>query len=111
MFCRHRTIRAAFASLTGALAIAASASSAFAAGTTVACLTRTETNAFSTWGDTNAYFQVPNGGFESATTDWALTGGASVVSGNEPWKVAGSTNAKSLRIPNGATAESRTICV
>jgi hypothetical protein len=110
-FPRSRTVRAAVATLTGALAIAAGASSALAAGTTVACSTRTQSTPFTTWGDTNSYFQVPNGGFESTTNDWALTGGASIVTGNETWKVAGSTNSKSLRIPNGASAESHTICV
>jgi hypothetical protein len=33
------------------------------------------------------------------------------VSGNEPWKVAGSTHSRSLRLKPGATATSPVICV
>ena len=97
--------------LTTAVALAAVGSSAGATGTTLACSTRSESQAFSRWSDTYSYFRMPNGGFESATQEWALSGGAAVVSGNEPWKVGGSADAKSLRIPAKATAESRTICV
>jgi hypothetical protein len=99
------------AMLVCSLTFAFAASSAFAAGTTQACSTRSESTVFSRWGDSFSYFRMPNGGFESGTTDWWLSGGASVVSGNEPWKVGGSADAKSLKVPAGATAESRTICV
>lgn len=85
--------------------------SVLAFGTAVPCASRTEAPVFATWGDTFNYFRVQNGGFESGTSDWALTGGAAVVSGNEPSKVGGTNDAKSLTIPAGATAESRTICV
>jgi hypothetical protein len=80
-------------------------------GTTVPCASRTETKAFQNWGDSSLYFLVPNGGFESGTTDWQVSGGSAIVSDNETWKVAGSNHTKALRIPPGATAESRTICV
>ncbi|MGE0309116.1 MAG: hypothetical protein AB7Q27_25550 [Acidimicrobiia bacterium] len=95
----------------GSVAALLPATVASAAGTTAACGARSESKVFSPWGDTNNYFAMPNGGFESGTTDWWLSGGASVVNDNEPWKVGGSTHGKSLRIPAGAKAESRTICV
>lgn len=84
---------------------------ASAHGTTVPCTARSESSVFSRWGDSSRYFLMPNGGFEAGVTDWKLTGGASVVTGNETWKVRSSTDNYSLRIPYGATAESRTICV
>jgi hypothetical protein len=87
------------------------AGNVMAFGTAVPCGTRAEAPVFATWGDTFSYFRVPNGGFESGTTDWLLTGGAGVVTGNEPNHVGGALDAKSLWIPAGATAESRTICV
>jgi hypothetical protein len=86
-------------------------SSVLAFGTAVPCSSRSESPVFSKWGDTYNYFKAQNGGFESGTTDWALTGGATVVSGNEAYKVGGSYDSHSLRIPAGATAEARTICV
>ena len=87
------------------------AAPASAYGTTVPCSTRSESSVFSRWSDASMYFLMPNGGFESGTTDWQLAGGASVVTGNETWKVRSTTDNYSLRIPYGATAESRTICV
>ncbi len=80
-------------------------------GSTVACSARTQSAVFSRWGDAATYFRIQNGGFESGTTDWLLAGGAAVVTGNESYKVGGSADAMSLRIPVGATAESRTICI
>ena len=98
------------ASLVAAM-FGAGAGSALAYGTPVACSARSEAPVFAAWGDSSNYFRVQNGGFESGATDWALTGGASVVYGNEPARVGGATDAHSLRIPAGATAETRTICV
>jgi hypothetical protein len=94
-----------------AMMLGAGAGSAFAFGTSVPCATRAESAVFAQWGDGYSYFTAPNGGFESGTTDWLLTGGANVSVGNEPYKVGGATHSKSLRLPSGATAESRTICV
>jgi anti-sigma factor ChrR (cupin superfamily) len=51
------------------------------------------------------------GTFEAGASTWAKTGGASVVSGNEPWKVLGSTHASSLKIPAGASAASQSMCI
>jgi len=87
------------------------ASPASAHGTTVPCTARSESAVFSRWNDSANYFLMPNGGFENGATEWKLTGGASVVTGNETWKVRNSADNHSLRIPYGATAESRTICV
>ena len=91
--------------------LGAGAGSAAAFGASIPCSSRAEAPVFAAWGDTYNYFRVSNGGFESGTTDWALTGGTTVVSGNEPAHVGGSTDARGLRVPAGATAESRTICV
>ena len=51
----------------------------------------------------------PGGSFESGTNGWSLTG-ASVVAGNEPWKVGGSADSKSLSAPRGQ-AVSPAFCV
>lgn len=106
---RHRL--AAVAAVGAAAMTALSATPASAHGTPVACTARSESAVFSRWGDRSQYFLMPNGGFESGTAEWKLAGGASVVTGNETWKVRNSNDNYSLRIPYGATAESRTICV
>ena len=79
--------------------------------TPLSCSGRTESAAFSRWADSASYFRVSNGGFESGSTDWALSGGAGVVAGSETYKVAGSGDVWSLKVPAGATAESRSLCV
>jgi hypothetical protein len=105
------SVRAIVVAASCAIVIATSASVASAAGTTKSCTTRDQDQIFSAWGDTNSYFPMPNGGFEDGSYNWWLSGGASVVWGNEPYNVGGWLDMRSLRMPTGATAESRTICV
>ena len=59
---------------------------------------------FAPWGDSLKYYFAPNGGFESGSTGWSLSGGAAVVSGNESFNVHSSRDSKSLLIPNGGSA-------
>jgi hypothetical protein len=59
-------------------------------------------------GDANYYYLAPNGGFESGSTGWTLSGGASVVSGNQPLLRSGT---RSLSLPSGSSATSPTICL
>lgn len=98
----------------GTAAAATSAKSTTTTTTTTSapapCTTRTLSTPFSQWGDTASYFLVPNGGFESGSSEWTLAGGAAVVSGNETYYVAG-PGSHSLQIPAGATAQSETMCV
>jgi len=65
---------------------------------------------FAAWGDQSAYFLMPNGGFESGTTGWAV-GSSAVVAGNESFFVNSKTDSHSLSIPGGATVTSPTVCV
>jgi hypothetical protein len=68
----------------------------------------TGTQVFAQWGDLANYFLAPNGGLESGSTGWSLGGGASVVSGNQPFNRTGS---HSLSLPSGSTATSATTCI
>jgi hypothetical protein len=63
---------------------------------------------FAQFGDTRNYLPFPNGGFESGSNGWSLSGGASVVSGNESFNVVGGTH--SLRLPAGSSAASSLGC-
>lgn len=101
-----RRTRSALA-VAGAALMAAAALPALASA---ACPTTATTQPFTTFGDTARYTLVSNGGFESGTTGWTLNG-ASVVTGNETWKVRASTDTKSLRVPAGASLVSPTFCV
>lgn len=74
------------------------------------CGVTNATTPFARWGDTNAYFLMPNGGFESGTTGWA-PGSAKVVAGNESFFASSTTDSHSLAIPGGATVTSPTACV
>jgi hypothetical protein len=63
---------------------------------------------FATWNDIRSYFLAPNGGLENGSTGWSLSGGASIVSGNQPFFPSGS---HSLALPSGSTATSPVMCL
>lgn len=97
-----RIRRTALAAAAAALAVPAVASAA--------CPTAPSAQVFKAWGDSAQYSLLSGGTFESGTSGWALTN-AAVVNGNEPWKVAGSTHAKSLNIRGGGRATSPWFCL
>jgi len=80
------------------------------AGLGVACPNPTS-QVFLPWGDGAYYSYVPNGGFESGTGGWALSGGAKVVAGNESFFAHGSGERYSLSLPAGSSATSPPICI
>ena len=100
---------------TAACAAAAIAAPAADAGVLVSsaesCATQQFSNPFSRWGDNAAYTPVPGGAFESGQKAWTLSGGATVVAGNEPFKVRSAADASSLSIPQGGVATSPAMCV
>ena len=63
---------------------------------------------FAQWGDYASYFLAPNGGLELGSAGWSLNGGASVVSGNEPFLPTGT---HSLALPSGSSAMSPVTCI
>ena len=65
---------------------------------------------FAPWGDQHQYYFTSNGGFEAGSSGWILTGGAQVVSGNEPFHVHAAQDASSLLLPDGATADLPGVC-
>lgn len=71
----------------------------------------TPTKAFAAYGDPANYATLFNGGFESGSLGWVTTGGARVVSGNEPAYVNGhKSDSHSLLLPSGSSAYSSTVC-
>jgi hypothetical protein len=81
-----------------------------AAGLGVSCPDPTS-NPFSPWRDYAKYAFVPNGGFESGSNGWTLSGGAKVVTGNESFFVHGSQDRYALSMPAGSTATTPPMCI
>jgi hypothetical protein len=60
---------------------------------------------FTNWQDDSNYCAYSNNGFENGSSGWTTHGAASVVSGSEPWNVAG-PGTHSLELGPGASASS-----
>jgi hypothetical protein len=90
-----------------ALAITAAPASA---GLGIACPDATN-KPFARWSDYANYAFASNGGFESGLNGWTSSGGARVVSGNEPFFIHGSSDRYSLSLPAGASATSPGMCI
>ena len=107
-----------FLPLVLALAVSAIVASAAQAGGVLGTLTTSlvggncgATQAvFSSWGDNHQYYFTSNGGFESGGLGWTLSGGATVVAGNETSFVHGQADGHSLLIPGGGSATSPQLC-
>lgn len=107
----HRTTLAAVVA-TAALAVGAPAANA---GLLVAsapdCSPKPMSKPFAPWADQTDYTLAPGGGFEAGGPQWQLAGGASVVAENEPFKVHGAGDSRSVKLPPGASATSPVMCV
>jgi hypothetical protein len=75
-----------------------------------ACASTPTTKPFQAFGDSNNYSLAPNGGFESGTVGWSLSG-ASVAAGNESYSVRAPGDSKSLAISASGTAVSPPMCI
>ena len=85
-------------------------SPASAGGTAGISCPGTVEHPFLRWVDPAAYTLAPGGDFEGKATGWQLSGGAKLVTGNEPFKVHRPTDARSLALPAGASALSLGFC-
>jgi hypothetical protein len=66
--------------------------------------------AFAAWGDSSNYYFPGDAGFEGGGSGWTLTGGATVVGGNEQFFIHSPSDSHSLLIPAGGTATT-TVCI
>ena len=98
------------AALAGLALSASSAQAGVLVSSATDCPDQATEQVFKPWLDLASYTIVPGGTFEDGAQGWTLSG-ASVVAGNEPWNVHGDGETKSLRIPGGKSATSKTICV
>jgi hypothetical protein len=95
---------ALFAAVVGAALIVPAAASA-------ACPDRPTAREFARWLDPINYTLVPAGHFENGAPGWALSGGARIVPGNEPWDLNSPRDDQSLLLPSGSSARSPFVCV
>jgi hypothetical protein len=109
---RNWRVGAAVLALVACAAVGAStAGGASAAVTTTACGNQLFEQAFLRWLDPLNYVLAPDGGFEAGASGWKLSGGAKIVSGNEPFRVRGAADARSLSLPSGSSATTPLMCI
>ena len=109
-----RLLRTLFAVAVATTALALGAPAANA-GLLVAsapdCSPKPTTKAFESFGDQTDYTLAPGGAFEASGPQWTLSGGASIVAENEPFKVHSRGDTRSVKLPPGASATSPVTCV
>jgi hypothetical protein len=76
-----------------------------------ACPDRPLAREFAPWLDPIKYTLVPGGHFETRAPGWALSGGARIVGGNEPFHLHAASDDQSLFLPSGSSATSPFVCV
>jgi hypothetical protein len=106
-----RTVAATFIAAIASAALASPASASLLTTSATNCQDGTLTQPFARFGDRASYKLVQGGSFEAGASGWQLSGGASVVSGNESYYVGGSGQSKSLVLPMGSRAVSPLVCV
>ena len=106
---RGLVVVACIAALTAAGSVAGASAGVLGGGLAPSCSEATSTP-FAQWGDYARYVSVQDGGFEGGGAGWKLSGGATVVVGNEPFHVAGAGDARSLALAPGAAATSKPLC-
>jgi hypothetical protein len=110
LFSRHTRILGAAAATLGIFALSGANAHA-AIINTDACDNAALTQPFAPWGDASQYKLVPGGSFETGSAGWKMTGGARIVSGNEPFHATGSAGRSSVTIPAGGSVQSPFTCV
>jgi hypothetical protein len=108
----HR-LRFVAAAATAVVALAVGASTA-SAGVLVAsspsCADQAVSRTFLPWLDFANYTALSGADFESGAAGWSLDGSA-IATGNEPYRVGGAGDSKSLALSSGDSATSPAICV
>jgi hypothetical protein len=107
----RRTAAACFTATIAAAAFASPANAGLLTQSAESCDDGPITQPFQRFGDGHNYKLLPGGSFEAGTPAWTLSGGAKLVSGNETYKVGGSTHSRSLSLPGGSAAVSPFTCV
>jgi len=81
-----------------------------AAASGATCVYGPTSQAFGQFGDTNRYYLAPNGGFEGALT-WLKSGPVSQDTANDPFRLTGTSDKKSLRLGSGGSVTTPLMCI
>ena len=109
MLNRIRIRRALISGITTALIAAAPA--AASRELSAPCNAAGAEKVFAPFGDNRDYVAVQDGGFEAEGVGWTLSPGATVVDENESYYLGETTDTKSLKLEDGASAVSAPTCV
>lgn len=96
--------------IAGAAGVAGAIAFGGATASAAVCPIPASTPAFAQWGDNNSYFLAPGGDFEGPLT-WAHNWSASIVSGNNPFMLAGDDHSRSLRLRSGGSVTTPIMCI
>src|SRR5439155_27193997 len=83
---------------------------ALSSATGLGCSTGPSSQVFAPWGDPLSYELAPNGGVESGSTPWSLSGTTRMVADNESFHVGSPSDSRSLELFQGASATSTPTC-
>jgi hypothetical protein len=100
----------AVATLVGAAALPSGASAGALVADAPDCAAQSFSRPFLPWADVAQYTLQPGGSFENRTPGWRLDR-AGVTRDNEPYHVTAASDSRALRIGNGGSATSGSICV
>lgn len=110
MLTTRRARRALVTAAATAFALVPAASADAALVETGACDDAPLSQPFAQFGDNATYKLAPGGDFEGAH-GWTLRGGATTVSGSEPFAATGELGSSSVRVPAGGSVTSPATCV
>jgi hypothetical protein len=106
-----RSARVRLAAAAVALAALPLAPSVASANAPAVCATAASAQVFAPVADALFYIPTPGGTFEAGAPAWTLAGGASVLRGDDPWRIGGASETGLLQLPAGASAISPAACV
>ena len=107
---RPRLLLAMTAAATLSALAPAGAQAGLLVSSATSCESQDVSQPFLPWADVANYVLAPGGELESAPAGWRL-GAASVVDGNEPWKVRDARDSHALAIPAGDSVTTASMCV
>jgi hypothetical protein len=66
---------------------------------------------FAGWNDFALYTPAPDAGIENGAAGWTLGAGAKIVADNEPWRIGGAGDSRSLELPANTYAVTAPMCI
>lgn len=110
MLQSRRPLRVLLGVIAGLAVVPSAAHASLLATDATTCDSQSLSQVFLPFADVANYTVAPGGNAESAD-GLSLSGGASIVAGNEPFNVGGAGDSSALSLPSGSSATTGTMCV